>query len=83
MLHINQRVLNNKIVVSLVRFIKLGKKIVTDSSFVIYHEDFRQEFLIKQIPETESIEKWIELQTHSNLVTAFDSFIEPESGLKF
>ena len=48
---------------------------------MIYHEDFRQEFLIKQIPETESIEKWIE--THSNLVTAFDSFIEPESGLKF
>ena len=50
---------------------------------MIYHEDFRQEFLLKQIPETESIEKWIDLQTHSNLVTAFDSFVEPESGFKF
>jgi len=50
---------------------------------VIYQEDVRQEFLSKEIPETESIDKWIDLQTHSNLVTAFDSFTEPESGLKF
>ena len=46
---------------------------------MIYHEDFRQEFLLKQIPENETLEKWIDLQTHTNLITAFDSFIEPES----
>ena len=59
------------------------RKILTDTSFVIYHEDFRQEFLIKQIPENETLDKWIDMQTHSNIVNAFDSFIEPETKMRF
>ena len=59
------------------------KRIITDVSFVIYHEDFRQEFFLKKIPEFEDISKWIDMQTHSNLVTAFDSFTDPESGFTF
>ena len=48
--------------------------VLNDSSFVVFHEDFRREFVIKSIPEGEDISKWIELQTHSNIITAFDSF---------
>ena len=40
----------------------------------MYHEDFRQEFIVREVPEEEDITKWIDLQTHSNIVTAFDSF---------
>ena len=49
----------------------------------MYHEDFRQEFIIRQIPDEENISKWIDLQTHSNIVTAFDSFTEDISGANF
>lgn len=38
----------------------------------MYHEDFRQEFFLKEIPEIEDVQKWIDVQTHSNIVTAFD-----------
>ena len=49
----------------------------------MYHDDFRREFIIKSIAHEEDITKWIELQTHSNIVTAFDTFIEPVSGARF
>ena len=32
-----------------------------DTAFIIYHEDFRQEFIIRQIPDQEDITKWIDL----------------------
>ena len=41
-------------------------------TFVVYHEDFRRDFMLKQIPDNEDVSKWIELQTHTNIVTAFD-----------
>jgi len=50
---------------------------------VIYHEDFRQEFIIRQIPDLEDITKWIDLQAHTNITTAFDSFREEKSGCHF
>lgn len=42
----------------------------------MYHEDFRQEFMARKIHPNEDISKWIDLQTHSNIVTAFDTFFE-------
>jgi hypothetical protein len=42
----------------------------------MYHEDFRQEFMARKINPNEDISKWIDLQTHSNIVTAFDTFFE-------
>ena len=59
------------------------KHVLCDSAFVIYHEDFRQEFVIRQIPDEEDITKWIDLQTHTNITTAFDSFKDEMSGAHF
>ena len=59
------------------------KHVINASAFIIYHEDFRREFIIKSVPDSEDVTKWIELQTHSNIITAFDSFIETVSGAKF
>ena len=56
---------------------------MSETAFVIYHEDFRQEFVCRKIGDDEDIENWINLQTHSNVVTAFDSFIDEMSGCQF
>lgn len=56
---------------------------ICDTAYVVYHEDFRQEFIIRQIPENEDITKWIDLQTHTNIATAFDSFTEELSAANF
>jgi len=74
LLHLNQRLMNNKICV---------KRIINMRTFEVYHEDFRRDFMLKQIQDNEDVSKWIELQTHTNIVTAFDQFVDPESGLKF
>jgi len=42
----------------------------------MYHEGFRQEFMARKVADDENIKKWIELQQHSNIVTAFDMFYE-------
>ena len=39
--------------------------------------------MARKIAEDENIEKWIDLQTHSNIVTAFDSFVEENSGAHY
>ena len=56
---------------------------MSDTAFIIYHEDFRQEFIVRKISDEEDLTNWINLQTHSNIVTAFDSFIDEMSGCKF
>ena len=56
---------------------------ICDTAFVVYHEDFRQEFVIRQVPDEENITKWIDLQTHSNITTAFDSFTDEMSAAHF
>jgi len=35
--------------------------VISDTAYVIYHEDFRQDLIIRQIPDEEDISKWIEL----------------------
>ena len=59
------------------------KKVVNKSTFIVYHEDFRQEFFLKEIPDNEDVSNWINVQTHTNIVTAFDQFVDAESGHKF
>ena len=56
---------------------------MNDTTFVIYHEDFRREFVIKCVDHSEDIQKWVDLQAHSNVITAFDIFIETVSASKF
>ena len=66
------------------------KRIIRDTEFVsgeteyvIYHEDFRQEFVLRKIHKEEDITRWIDLQVHSNIATAFDSFTDDISDCKF
>lgn len=56
---------------------------MTETSFVVYHEDFRQHFMIKQISETENVTRWIDMHAHSNVVTCFESFKDRETGFWF
>ena len=56
---------------------------ICDTAFVIYHEDFRQEFVIRKIDDNEDLTKWIDLQTHTNIATAFDSFRDEMSSAHF
>lgn len=39
--------------------------------------------MIRQIPDNEDLTRWIDLQTHTNITTAFDSFKEEMSGCHF
>ena len=41
---------------------------------MVHHEHFKQDFTARRIEDTEDIASWIGLQTHSNIVTALDSF---------
>ncbi len=59
------------------------KHVISDTAYVIYHEDFRQEFIIRQIPDEEDITRWIDIQAHTNITTAFDSFRDDLSGAHF
>jgi hypothetical protein len=71
---VNQRLHGDKLLV---------KHILDKSTFVAYHEDFRQDFLLKQIADNEDLERWIELTAHSNIVTCFEAFRDSETGLRF
>ena len=55
----------------------------SDTEYVIYHEDFRQEFILRKLHRDEDITRWVDLQVHSNIVTAFDSFTEEVSDTQF
>ena len=39
--------------------------------------------MIKQIAENECIDKWIDMNAHSNIVTAFESFKDQDTGYYF
>ena len=96
-LKLNQKLLNGKAIVSKsflnwlrIFFICQVKRINRDFEYingeieyVIYHEDFRQEFILRKINKDEDITKWIDLQVHSNIATAFDSFTDEISECKF
>ena len=59
------------------------REVVSETSFVVYHEDFRQDFMIRQVAANEDIGKWIDMPSHSNIVIAFDQFVDRETGLHF
>ena len=42
----------------------------------MWHDGFRQEFMARKVPSDEDIKNWVNLQQHSNIVTAFDMFYE-------
>jgi hypothetical protein len=59
------------------------KRILTDSSFIVYHEDFRKEFILDRIADEEDLEPWLNMITHSNIVTLYDDFIDDFTGFRF
>ena len=59
------------------------KRILTESSFIVYHEDFKQEFLLNRIDDDEDLEPWLNMHTHSNIVTAYDDFVDEVTGYRF
>ncbi|TNV71391.1 hypothetical protein FGO68_gene11587 [Halteria grandinella] len=68
----NARLLNGRLQV---------KKIITERSFLVYSEDFKDDLLLKAIPNEENIQNWIDLPPHTNVVTAFDAI--PHDGKLF
>lgn len=73
-LQLNQRICGGQAVV---------KAILSEHSFIMYHEEFKQEFMARKIADDEDISKWIDLQAHSNIVTAFDTFYEEITQSKY
>ena len=59
------------------------KHVLSDTAFIVYHEEFRQEFIVRKVSDEEDIKNWVNLQTHSNIITAFDSFTDEMSGHQF
>lgn len=70
-LQVGQRIMGGRAVI---------RAILSETSFVLFHEDFRQEFMARKIADDEDINDWVNLQQHSNIVTAFDKFFEEKTG---
>ena len=64
-LDLNTVLLNNILVV---------KGIFTEKWFLVDHEELKEDLVIKWIPEEEDIKQWIDLPSHTNIVTAYDQF---------
>lgn len=54
--------------------IMIVKGIMTEKCFLVGHEELNEDLIIKCIPEDENIQKWIDLPSHTNIVTAYDQF---------
>lgn len=50
------------------------KGILTEKCFLVDHDELKEDLVIKSIPENENIKQWIELPSHTNIVTAYDQF---------
>ena len=50
------------------------KQIFTEKWFLVDHEELKEDLAIKWIPEDEDIKQWIDLPSHTNIVTAYDQF---------
>lgn len=49
----------------------------------MWHKDFEQEFVMRQIHEEEDLEVWINMVAHSNIVTCVDQFKDMNTALRF
>lgn len=56
---------------------------MTDSSFIAFHEDFKLEFKVDLIADDEDLEPWLDMHNHTNIVTAFDDFVDEFTGRRF
>lgn len=59
------------------------KRCLTPTSFVVWHKDFEQEFVMRQIHELEELDVWINMVAHSNIVTCVDQFRDRDTALCF
>ena len=48
------------------------KKVLNEKTFIVFHDDFKEEFVLRNIPNDEKLNRWIDLPPHTNIVTAFD-----------
>lgn len=46
-------------------------KRLSSESYLVYHAELQRQFMLKNIQNDEDIHRWINLPTHSNIVTAF------------
>ena len=58
-------------------------KVISHTEFLVFHEDFKLQFLIKQTKAKEDHTAWLNCVTHSNIVTCFDSFAINDDTLHF
>lgn len=61
------------------------KKIISETEFVVWHEELRSNLVMKLIDLDENLIRWIRLPPHSNIVTCFDTFnhVEGEEEMHF
>ena len=59
------------------------KKILSETEFVVYHEELRTNLVLKQILFDEDLGNWIRLPPHSNVVSVFDTFVHEEGERRY
>jgi len=59
------------------------RRCLTPSSFIVWHKDFEQEFILRQIWELEDLSIWINMVAHSNIVTCVEQFKDENTALNF
>ena len=57
------------------------KQILGEKHFIAYHEEMKDNFLVRAVDPDENLKRWIDLPSHSNVMTALDQFTH--DGMKF
>ena len=73
-LEYGQKLLNDQLVV---------KKILSETEFIVHHEELRTNLVLKLIANDENIDKWIRLTPHTNVINCFHTFYHNEGDKVF
>ena len=73
-LEYGQKLLNDMLVV---------KKIISETEFIVYHEELRTKLVMKSIALDENLDKWIRLTPHTNVINCFHTFDHQEGDKVF
>lgn len=73
-LQIGDRLMNNKIVV---------KKILSQTEFLVFHEELKIYLELRETRYDEKLESWIQLPPHSNIVSILDTFTHQKGEKRY
>ena len=54
------------------------KKIISETEFIVYHEELRTSLILRQVAYDEELTRWKAIPPHSNIASCFDYFIHKD-----